>query len=255
MGDAMRKKLEFYQDHLIGCAPGTHACLLDLIKKYVTARSGVLDVGTHTGALLLRLRNAGFNDLVGSDLDETRFELPEADFLKLDLNTQFAKEFGREFNLIVSTDVIEHLDSPRAFLSQLREILSDGGVIALSFPNVAFWEGRLKFLLKGELWGFGSKNYILQRHISPMTLEQTELLLQELGYEVLEMTSGGSFATTLRRIVTAPLWIPIRLIAGKKAMGECGLVVARKTVPDEDIKVPLHYKSRWAGVADRIGFE
>jgi hypothetical protein len=48
-------------------------------------------------------------------------------------------------------------------------MLSDDGWLAISLPNVASWQGRVKFALKGELWGFGEKNYRAQRHISPIT--------------------------------------------------------------------------------------
>lgn len=67
--------------------------------------------------------------------------------------------------------IIEHLDSPRNFLTECHKLLEDDGWLAISLPNVAFWEGRFKFMLTGELWGFGEKNDRLQRHISPITEE------------------------------------------------------------------------------------
>ena len=60
---------------------------------------------------------------------------------------------------MTATEVIEHLDSPRDFLKQIHAILDDDGWLAISLPNVASWQGRIKFLLKGELWGFGERNY------------------------------------------------------------------------------------------------
>jgi len=251
----LRTPMEDYRGRHIGCAPGTHAALAGMIRRHVPPCAGVLDIGAHAGALLLRLQDIGFTDLVGVDLDPTRFDVPGAEFKRLELNGAFASEFDRKFNLITSTDVIEHLDSPRHFLSEARGLLHDDGHIALSFPNVAFWEGRCKFVLKGELWGFGTKNYRLQRHISPLTLDQTKLLMQDVGFEVIEMGTGGSFATSLRILLTFPLWAPLRLIGGASTLGESTLVLAKKCAPDLELRSPVHYRDRWRGVADRIGYE
>lgn len=242
MATLFRKPMETYKGLHIGCAPGTHKQLVDYILKYIEPKSDVLDIGAQSGALLARLQDKGFTDLVGVDLDPTRFDVPGAKFMTLELNEPFAGEFDSKFSLITSTDVIEHLDSPRLFLIEIRKLLKPDGIVALSFPNVAFWEGRLKFLLKGELWGFGARNYKLQRHISPMTCEQTELMLNEIGYEVLEISTGGTFATRLRSILGAPLWFPLRLICGPKIFGESMIVVARRADPNTILKEPEHYR-------------
>jgi SAM-dependent methyltransferase len=251
----LRKPLEDYRGRHIGCAPGTHSALVDMICRHVPPCAGVLDIGTHSGALLLRLEDRGFTDLTGVDLDPTRFDVPGATFARLELNGRFSLDLDRKFRLITCTDVIEHLDSPRNFLTEARELLEDGGYLAISYPNVSFWEGRCKFLLKGELWGFGAKNYRLQRHISPLTFEQIELLMQEVGVPAVELGTGGSFATSLRQAVTFPIWGPLRLIGGPSTLGESSLVLARKAAPNLELKAPVHYRNRWQGIPDEIGLE
>ncbi len=251
----LRKALEDYKGLTIGCAPGTHAGLLRMILHHVQPCAGILDLGTHAGALLLRLQDAGFTDLHGADLDPTRFSVDRAAFTRLELNEDFSRHFSRRFSLITATDVIEHLDSPRSFLQQARALLEEGGHLALSLPNVAFWEGRGKFLLKGELWGFGDKNYRLQRHISPITFEQMTLMMQEIGFEVVECGAVGSFAKPLWWLLSAPIWIPMRALGGKSALGESAIFLARKTTPDPLLKEPIHYRNRWKGIPDNIGLE
>ena len=251
----MRRPMEAYQGLHCGCAPGTHAALVAMIARHVRAREGVLDIGAHAGALLGRLGDAGFSDLTGTDLDTTRFALPGARFLPMELNRAFSADFDRRFHLITCTDVLEHLDSPRAFLAEARALLEDGGHLGLSVPNVAFWEGRCKFLLKGELWGFGERNYRLQRHISPTTVEMMTTMAREVGYEVVEVGTGGSFATPLRRALTLPVWGPLRLVGGPSTLGESLLLLLRKAAPLAELKVPTHYQDRWQGIPDRIGIE
>lgn len=246
----LRKPLAPYKGLRCGCAPGTHEALVEMICRHVPPCSGVLDIGAHAGALLLRLRETGYSDLAGTDLDTTLFALPEAEFKRLELNQPFSNAFTRKFTLITCTDVIEHLDSPRNFLSESRELLEEGGWLALSLPNVAYWEGRWKFMLKGELWGFGKRNYQTQRHISPITFEQMAMMLQEIGFELVESGSGGSFATMLRNIVTFPLWGLLRLIGGRNVLGESALFLARKAKPQQELKSPTDYRKRWSGIPD-----
>lgn len=250
-----RKPMENYKGRHIGCAPGTHAALTEMIVRHVRPCAGVLDIGAHSGALLCRLQDAGFSDLTGADLDDTRFDVPGGKFERLELNQPFAQQLQRKFRLITSTDVIEHLDSPRDFLINARQLLEDDGWLAISLPNVAFWEGRAKFLLRGELWGFGEKNYRSQRHISPVTTEQMVLMMQEVGLRVMECGTGGSFATPLRVAATFPLWAPVRLLGGPWAFGESALYLAQKTDPDPDLKRPTDYRDRWRGIPDRIGID
>lgn len=247
--------MEHYKNLSCGCAPGTHAALVAMICRHVRTRAGVLDLGAHSGALLLRLRDQGFTDLTGVDLDTTQFAVPEANFLRADLNQEFAQALHRRFHLITCTDVIEHLDNPRAFLAEARGLLDDGGYLALSLPNVAFWEGRCKFLLKGELWGFGEKNYRIQRHISPITFTIMRMMAQEIGYQVCEIGTGGGFATWFRRSVSFPLWGPLRLLGGPSVLGESALILLRKGEPVVELKTPLDYKDSWQGMPDRRGLE
>jgi hypothetical protein len=250
--------MESYEGRHIGCAPGTHAALGALIDLHVPRerRGSALDLGAHSGALLLRLRQLGFEALAGADLDATRFDVPGGAFTKVDVNEPFAELFEQRFDLLTATDVIEHMDNPRAFLSEARKLVgARGAYLGLSLPNVAFFEGRMKFLLRGELWGFGDKNYRLQRHISPITFEQMHLMMRELGWETLACATAGSFATPLRWVLTAPLWLPLRLAAGPTVLGECAVFLARSVAPDPALREPTHYRSRWAGRPDRIGLD
>lgn len=189
------------------------------------ASLSVLDIGAHSGALLLRLQELGFSDLSGTDLDPTRFDVPGATFKRLELNRPFADAFDRKFQLITATEVIEHLDGPRNFIKEAHKLLEDDGWLALSLPNVAARQGRIKFLLQGELWGFGEKNYRKQRHISPITCEQMAMMLDELGFKLVAAGAAGLFSTRLFSFLTSPLWLPAMALGGD-ALGEAAIYLA-----------------------------
>ena len=42
---------------------------------------------------------------------------------------------GRTFDLVVSTEVIEHVDDPLDFLAELRRFVADGGVVIVTTPR------------------------------------------------------------------------------------------------------------------------
>ena len=182
--------------------------------------------------MLRRLRDAGYPNLAGSDLHD-HLEEPGIPLTICDLNEDFAHEFGI-FECIIASEVIEHLNDPRHFLSECHNILTDGGIIVVSTPNIAFFEGRIKFLLKGELWGYGAHNYAGQRHISAISQEQFPLLFEECGFEQIAMTTAGSFATRLRKMLTSPIWLIMRAALGKHVIGESLICVARKRTVSTD---------------------
>jgi SAM-dependent methyltransferase len=184
-------------------------------------------LGAYTGALARRLKDNGFSNVYAADLANHLSE-PGVSFTGCDFNKPFADRFDRQFDCITACEVIEHLDDPRHFLSECRKLLKDGGLIVISTPNIGFFEGRIKFLLKGELWGFGANNYQGQRHISPISREQFPLLLEETGFEQLAFHTAGSFATPLRKAITLPLWTTMRLAFGPHVLGESAVCIGQK---------------------------
>lgn len=232
----LRRPGEHYGRYFVAAAPGTHAAAVSALSRHCTDDVSILDFGCYHGAMIARLRDAGFDDVGGTDLAAHFDSTHDFPFVAADLNGDFVQQFSRsDYGALMVSEVIEHLDDPRHFLRNARQLLSPGGIIILTTPNIAFFEGRIKFALYGELWGFGRNNYVGQRHISPVTREQAPLLLRECGFDTLEVFTAGSFATPLRRVVTAPLWAPMRLLLGPSVLGESLIIVGRREdTADED---------------------
>lgn len=243
MAALWRREMEFYKGMIVGCAPGTHTAAVKLIAKHMKAREGVLDCGARSGSLLARLREAGFGDLNAIDLDVSELKLADVPIRRIDLNTRFAALYDRKFNLICCSDVLEHLDSPRQFFQQAFELLENDGLLCITVPNIGFWHGRLKFAIQGEHWGFGERNYRLQRHISPITYDAMRMTMAENGFELVDAVTAGSFAGPLQKVLLAPLAGLFRAVGGPRALGETSLYLARKSVPNADLSRPVHYRS------------
>jgi hypothetical protein len=71
------------------------------------------------------------------------------------------------------------------------------------------------------------------------------LTLREIGFEPVVATTAGSFATPLRWVLLAPLWLPLLAIGGRRILGECTLILARLSAPDEDLRRPAVYRDVW----------
>src|SRR5258708_36003853 len=101
---------ESYKGRIIGCAPGTHAAVAEMVCRNLKAedRSAVLDIGTHSGALLLRLKgDLGFLDRTGADLIPAAVDVPDADFKHLDLNRPCSHLFEKKCQFVTASDAIQ----------------------------------------------------------------------------------------------------------------------------------------------------
>jgi SAM-dependent methyltransferase len=223
----LKKPNEHYKGIPIAAAVGTHAAVANMVSKYCQRHDSILELGAYTGAMIERLHDMGYDKIVAADLDN-HLLTTGVPHVQCDFNTDFASKFGEQrFDCIIASEVIEHLNDPRAFLRQCSSLLFKGGTIIITTPNIGFFEGRIKFFLRGELWGFGSKNYLLLRHISPISIEQFPLILPEAGFSTLEIFTAASCATRLRKIITSLIWVPMRLMFGPFVLGETLICVGQ----------------------------
>lgn len=130
---------------------------LDTIDSYGPATGGperprVLDIGCGTGFLLEQLAGRGYAG-VGVDLSPESVaiarrrleELGVADHLEAQVGSAYEPPEG-PFDLITLTDVLEHLEDPRACLRALRAVLAPGGLLVVSTPNRTSLPGARRWL-------------------------------------------------------------------------------------------------------------
>lgn len=223
-----------YKGYRLKSPPGTQETAIELLLRHDPPRSSVLDLASG-GAMLARLSEAGFSDLhaVARDpslVGETETAVPEEwNVASLDLNRSFSVHYRRRFGLIVSSEAIEHLDSPREFLREVYGLLEEDGYLLLTTPNVANWVGRIWFVLFGELRWFDDRMYRKARHISPITDFQLRAMLTEAGLDLVATTSAGSFSGPLRALLTAPLSLPFLALFGRRGWGDCNIYLATRS--------------------------
>lgn len=97
----------------------------------------------------------------------------------------FAAEFGdTRFDVILFSDVLEHLVNPTKVLIGVKSLLAEGGVVCASIPNFAHGSVRL-MLLEGE-FRYRDKGLLDSTHLRFFTRAGIDEMFTSAGYAVEE---------------------------------------------------------------------
>lgn len=107
----------------------------------------VLDLGCGSGYLCGKLLDMGCN-VTGVDADsrkisDAREMYPGCNFVRADIEELSPADFSRPYDVVLATEVLEHLYSPHRLVKLTRGVLRDEGIIVLSTP----YHGYLKNLV------------------------------------------------------------------------------------------------------------
>jgi len=126
--------------------------------------STLLEVGSGYGLFLAAARDAGYR-VRGVELSRTGARVARQE-LGLDvLGGQLADAPPEPADVICFWDTLEHVADPLAFLRQVRDRLTPGGVIALSVPYISSIPARA---LGARWWTLKPEQHIW--HFTPRTL-------------------------------------------------------------------------------------
>ncbi len=128
------------------------ALVLETIDRFTAPQGRGLDIGCGTGFLLEQLAARGLSG-VGVDLSPESVEIANQRLAELGAADRLTAQVGSAyeppegpFDLVTITDVLEHLEDPRACLTAARERLAPGGVIVVSTPNRRSLHGLRRWL-------------------------------------------------------------------------------------------------------------
>jgi 2-polyprenyl-3-methyl-5-hydroxy-6-metoxy-1,4-benzoquinol methylase len=121
---------------------------LKKLQQYVPIEKGegrkVLEIGCSIGSVTHMLHNRGFK-VWGSDISEYAVKraqklTPKAKFLSFDIQKKIPLK--EKFDLIISFEVVEHLEKPEKGIKNMFDGLKKGGTIVLSTPYPYKWNFR-----------------------------------------------------------------------------------------------------------------
>ncbi|HVQ40324.1 MAG TPA: methyltransferase domain-containing protein [Pyrinomonadaceae bacterium] len=87
---------------------------------------------------------------------------------------------NESFDVIVSAEVIEHLENPRAIAREWFRILRPGGTLILSTPNNESWRALISIIVRGHFVDFGDSSY--PAHITALVRKDIKRILSEAGF-------------------------------------------------------------------------
>lgn len=143
------------------------------------ARGDLLDYGAGVGNLLRVLSSQGrFKSLAGADL-YPRPDGVDARWLVGDLNEPLPVA-GESFDAVVGSEVIEHLENPRATAREWFRLLRPGGLLVCSTPNNESWRSILSLVLRGHFIAFVDSAY--PAHVCALVRKDLDRVLSEAGF-------------------------------------------------------------------------
>jgi glycosyltransferase involved in cell wall biosynthesis len=216
-----------YEPKLTYKAPHT------LALQRVPPRSRVIDIGCASGYMACALHQKTCV-VTGVDQYTPYGNLPLERFVQHDLNNRpFPLDIGA-FDYVLLLDVIEHLQSPEAFVESLRASWkenTEARVIA-STGNIAFFVTRL-MLLSG-MFHYGRRGILDLTHTRLFTFRTFRSLFEQAGYqieEVIGVPAPYPLALGDGRLARFLLWINQALIGVSKSLFSYQIFVVARPLP------------------------
>ena len=142
----------------------------------------VLEFGAGTGTLITQLVANGCTcTFTGADLLPRPAGIPrDVEWIHADLNTPLPSADG-SFDAIISTEVIEHLENPRAVFREFARLLQPGGHLLLTTPNQESIRSLASLIARGHHVAFLDESY--PAHLTALVRKDLERMCFESGFE------------------------------------------------------------------------
>ena len=148
----------------------------EYIKKFIKNHKKVLEIGCATGYLLSLFKQDGF-DVFGLEPSAKNKQIAKENY-DVEIETRFLDKDGldgREFDIVILSHVVEHLKYPADIFKNIRNILSNNGLLFIETPDIDQFDEM-------DLYQFSFE------HINYFNLCSTKNLLQGCAFELVDST-------------------------------------------------------------------
>lgn len=154
-------------------------------------RGALLEFGAGMGSLISELHARGYQGLItGVDIMPKPAGVPDGIVWALaDLNEPTGLPEGA-YDVVVSTEVIEHLENPRAVFREFHRLLAPGGTLVVTTPNQESLRSVLSLALEGHFAAFKEGSY--PAHITALVRKDLERVCLETGFAPPEFAYDNS---------------------------------------------------------------
>lgn len=193
-----------------------HAYLVPKVLSLIPPNTRrIVDIGCGNGYLAGLLADRGF-DVIGIEpsadgIAQARAAHPTVRFEELPVDSELGARIGEDFDVVIATEVIEHLPAPRTLLRAGLQLLRPGGRMLISTP----YHGYLKNLAL-SVAGAWDKHFKVDwdgGHIKFFSKKTLGRMALECGFESVEFAYAGR---------TVWLWKSMIAVAFKSASRAIG---------------------------------
>jgi 2-polyprenyl-3-methyl-5-hydroxy-6-metoxy-1,4-benzoquinol methylase len=179
--------------------------VLPKILRFLPARNlRILDVGCGNGFMVKELADRGHHSL-GLDPSETGIRIARHSNPKLRFEVASAyddlRELVGEVDVVLASEVIEHLYLPKAFLRRAFACLNPGGLLIVTTPYHGYWKNLALSLFNhwdSHLtvdWDGGHIKFFSEKTLSKM--------ITEIGFQRVRFNNAGRAPWLWKSIVCA----------------------------------------------------
>jgi methionine biosynthesis protein MetW len=130
------------------------ATILRVVRGRMASR--FLDIGCGDGQLTSRVGGTvSAGEVHGVDLNPEMIQLAREKgvlAVPVDLDREPLPYPSNSFDLVLASEVIEHIYDPGSLLSEVHRVLTPGGKFIVTTPNLASWYNRLALFLGFQPW-------------------------------------------------------------------------------------------------------
>lgn len=216
---------------------------LTIVTECYDQEQHILDLGSGPGIILERLLAAnpqarGVAVDIAAALDSIHH--PRITPLTFDLRDLFVNRRlplpDEQFDLVLATEMLEHMLYPEAILAEAYRLLAPGGKLLVTVPNLVSLEKRFSLLIGSGRGMLGICGIVYEQandHIRWYTFRALKLLLQQTGFEVVPRRSAD-FPLRVNRIGLGRLLCRLFPSLAEK------IVIKATKVPVENYSVCLY---------------
>ena len=158
-----------------------------MLRRLIPHGSKVLDIGCGTGSLTIAATRGLEARVLGVEPDPRRAELARSRGIEVvcgSADRELLEKHG-PFDIVILSDVLEHLAEPSELLRELAGALRPRGKVLASVPNVAHWTVRLR-LLAGK-FDYQPAGIMDATHLRWFTAYSLRMLFARCGFEIVSL--------------------------------------------------------------------
>lgn len=165
-----------------------YSAVLDALRPSLRPGARHLDVGAGRGELIAEIARQAQVQSDACDFHVERFVAP-VPCAQVDFDAQPLPYESETFDLVTSSEVVEHLQNYRALLREIFRVARPGATVVVTTPNVLNLASRVRYLFTGFPVLFGplpvrnDKLYSTSGHITPIPFFYLAHALLDAGFD------------------------------------------------------------------------